>query len=47
MLHACVKTIVRPTIDVCTWESPTRFEPEEDGSAVAVPRSGATTLQST
>jgi poly-beta-1,6-N-acetyl-D-glucosamine synthase len=47
MLHACVKTIVRPTIDVCTWESPTRFEPEADGSAAAVRPSSATTLQST
>jgi hypothetical protein len=28
MLHAFVKTLVTPTIESCTWVSPTRFAPE-------------------
>jgi hypothetical protein len=28
MLHAVVKTALRPRIDTCRWDSPTRFEVE-------------------
>jgi cellulose synthase/poly-beta-1,6-N-acetylglucosamine synthase-like glycosyltransferase len=29
MLHAVVKTIVRPRIETCRWDSPTRFEVDQ------------------
>ncbi len=29
MMHALIKTIARPTIATCKWDSPTRFEAEE------------------
>ena len=29
MMHALVKTILRPTIATCKWDSPTRFDAEE------------------
>jgi poly-beta-1,6-N-acetyl-D-glucosamine synthase len=32
MMHALVKTILRPTIATCKWDSPTRFDAEEVAS---------------
>jgi poly-beta-1,6-N-acetyl-D-glucosamine synthase len=33
MFHACVKTITQPTIEVCAWDSPQRFELEAPAPA--------------
>ena len=32
MMHALVKAILRPTIAICKWDSPTRFDAEEVAS---------------
>jgi len=31
MLHAAIKAVVSPTIEICKWESPERFTLVDDG----------------
>lgn len=33
MIHACIKTVLEPTVEHCAWESPKRFELEADAPA--------------
>jgi biofilm PGA synthesis N-glycosyltransferase PgaC len=47
MLHACVKAIVTPTTETCTWDSPTRFRLESHEPAAAAAARTSLAVKST